>query len=153
MTTCKKYAYCSPLGRLVGPLHLYLVGDLQQDWNNHMGFPRMCWVPPPTQPQACYTGCTVHSATCRTLLSLLVGGNRFPVRPPLYCITAFRLSFGCKMCAPLAPFTALYVRKLRGKKKKASLSWPGLAYSCMALSINTAILCLTQPLHFIVEYL
>ena len=40
MTTCKKYAYCGPLDRLVGPIHLYLVGNLQQDWNNHMGFPQ-----------------------------------------------------------------------------------------------------------------
>ena len=46
MTTCKKYAYHGPLDSLVRLIHLYLEGNLQQDWNNHMGFPQEVWDAP-----------------------------------------------------------------------------------------------------------
>ena len=59
-------------------------------------------------PQVCYTGCTGHSAICKTFLKLfslslfflkqmlLTGGNKFHSDP---LSTAFRLCFACYTCA------------------------------------------------------
>ena len=54
---------------------------------------------------------------------------------------------------PFGPLYCTLHQAAEGKEKKGSLSWPGLAYSRMCLSVNMAIICLTQPLHLIVEHL
>ena len=51
------------------PIHLYLAGKLQHDWNDHMSFPRMHRTPPGL-PQVCYTGPGLLYWMCRSLSNL-----------------------------------------------------------------------------------
>ena len=126
------------------------------------GFPQDMQDAPSGFPLVCYTGCTGHSVTGKTFLSLTTGSNRFPVHPlfPLLLfklVLAVRKVFSCLNLLYLHYFLLPYAQdcwKIDTDEGPNSPSWPGLyLYFSIRLPLNTAILCICQPLYLIAKCL